>query len=83
MLSFCPMQKDWVLVPLPSIEQRDPRWSSSDSFIFAAAFLSAKQFFSEERAKCIAEAIVYKQLLPGLFYDSKLESDIQTLYTHN
>lgn len=78
MLSFCPVQKIWVSVSIHF--DKDSRWTSSDSLIYGVAYLSAKQWFSEERARCIAEAIVYKQLLPGLFYDSTLEADIEKLY---
>jgi len=72
----------WISVPLPI--GRDPCWTTSSEWMYANAWASAiRSGFTEQRAEQIAEAIVLRNLYPGITYDTRLLSDMEQCYTKN
>ena len=55
-------------------------WQTKHSFQAASAFATARsQGYSPKEAASLAEMIIFKQLFPGIQYDTKFESKLQRL----
>jgi hypothetical protein len=68
----------WVTVQPP--KGHDPSWQASDLMRYATIFQSAvEKGFDISKAVLVAEAIVNRNLYPGLVYHDKLEQDIEWL----
>ena len=69
---------EWISVRMPC--GRDPAWTSTDSWVYAAAFAGAQRAgHSPEKASILAEAIVHRRLYPGIVYEDRMEQDISAL----
>jgi hypothetical protein len=71
---------EWISVPIPI--GCDPAWTSADSWVYAAAWASARRSgHTPAKASVLAEAIVYRRLYPGIQYEVAMEKDISCLFT--
>jgi hypothetical protein len=70
------------------IEYEPPRevpggWQKQHSFQAASIFASARsKGSSPKEAACLAEMYIFKQLFPGIQYDTKFESKLEMLFNH-
>ena len=67
----------WTDVPLPA--PLDLSWTLDQQFLYTAVYqkYSAKGL-SKEKAAQVAEAYVYKELLPGLKFQKEMEALLGT-----